>query len=55
MLLPLIDTIPTPVTIHVVGLPTGVLILSGTASLLDHGACLWDTEYCNTSALSDLG
>ncbi len=35
-----------------VGLPTGGL--AGSASLLDYGARLWDTEYCNTSANSDL-
>ncbi len=41
------------VNIQAVGLPTGRL--AGSASLLDHGARSWDTEYCNTSANSDLG
>ncbi len=34
---------------------TDVFWLTLRASLLDHGAHLWDTEYCNTSTFSDLG
>ncbi len=41
------------VDVHVVGLY--LLVDAGAASLQDDRACLWDTEYCNTSALSDLG
>ncbi len=40
------------VIIQVVGLPTGGL--AGSVSLLENGARIWDTEYCNTSANSDL-
>ncbi len=41
--------LPYTVHVHVV---LDRCILAGAASLLDH---LWDTESCNTSAISDLG